>query len=319
MPELSSSDTEFIEAERRAMAAYGLEYEDHFVDLAEPPIRARIIEAGEGEPVLLVHGLLATAAYWAPLMAQLTDHRILAVDLPGYGLTAPVGYERGLLREMAVGVLDSVIDALGFESLPVIANSMGGLWTFWLALDRPRRVERMVQIGCPAVILDTSAPVSMRLLSLRGLNRLLVRVLPMPDGSEELKQMGDGAAVAKAPSEFLEFLEASDETGSYWPASLGLLEALARLSGQRLQLGEDELVGVEQPTRFVWGNNDPFGAPEVGEQAASVMPNAELFRVDGGHLPWIGQPSEVAGLVREHLGSSNVGRSPMSGREGPDT
>lgn len=180
----------FTEAERRVMEAYGLAYENHFLDLAEPQIRARVIEIGEGEPVLMVHGGFDVAAKWAPLMAELTDHRIFAVDLPGYGLTDPFVYQRGELRKVAVAFLGSVIDALGFDSMPVIANSMGGLWTFWLALDRPERVESIAQIACPALILDTSAPLPMRLLSVRGLNRLLIRMLPTSDGRDELRQMG---------------------------------------------------------------------------------------------------------------------------------
>lgn len=77
----------FMEAERRAMEAYGLEYESHFLELPRPRMRARVIEVGEGDPVLMVHGALDVAAKWAPLMAELDGRRILAVDLPGYGLT----------------------------------------------------------------------------------------------------------------------------------------------------------------------------------------------------------------------------------------
>lgn len=284
------------------MAAYGLEYENHFVDLAEPRLRARVIEVGEGDPVLMVHGALSVAAYLAPLMEQLRGRRLLAVDLPGYGLTDSYIYERGDLRRIAVGFLDSVIEALGLDSVPIIANSMGGLWTLWLALDRPQRVDRMALVGCPALILDTSAPLPMRVLSVRGLNRLLIRTLPDLDGPAELRQMGDDPAAEEAPSEYLALLEASDKLDGYWAASLSMLEAALRLRGQRLHLGEDELATVEQSTLFVWGTNDPFGGPDTGRHAVSVMPDAELVSVDGGHLPWVGQPAAVAEPIRHHLG-----------------
>lgn len=299
--QMRQGSTRFVEAERQAMAAYGLSYRNHFLDLDRPRLRARVIEAGEGEPLLLVHGALAVAAQWAPLMAELTGHRILAVDLPGYGLTDPFVYERGRLRQVAVEFLDAVLDGLGLESVPVVANSMGGLWTFWMSLDRPSRLEAIAQVGCPAMLLETSAPLSMRLLSVRGLNRRVLRVLPTPDGRGQLRQMGDGAAAETAPPEFLALLEASDDPEPFWPASLSLLEAAARLGGGRVQLTEAELARVRQPTVFVWGADDPFGSPSVGERAASVVPRAHLVRVDGGHLPWVGQPAAVAGAIRDHL------------------
>lgn len=291
----------FAEVERRAMEAYGLAYKNHFLDLAEPQIRARVIEVGEGEPVLMVHGSFDVAAKWAPLMAELTGHRILAVDLPGYGLTDPFIYERGELRNVAVAFLDSVINALGFDSLPLIANSMGGLWTFWLALDRPDRVQSIAQIACPALILDTSAPFPMRLLSVRGLNRLLIRMLPASDGRDELRQMGDDKAAEMAPPEYLALLEACDGLDPYWPATLSLLEAAIRLRGARMPLSSDELALVQQPTLFVWGYNDPFASPHIGEKAVSVMPDARLVPVSGGHIPWVSQPGTVADPIRQHL------------------
>lgn len=291
----------FAEAERAVMEAYGLSYKNHFLDLAEPRIRARVIEVGVGEPVLMVHGGFDVAAKWTPLMAELTGHRIFAVDLPGYGLTDAFVYQRGELRNVAVDFLDSVIDALGFDSLPVVANSMGGLWTFWLALDRPRRVESIAQIACPALILDTSAPFPFRLLSVRGLNRMLIRMLPSSDGRDELRQMGDDEAAEEAPPEYLALLEACDGPDPYWPATLSLLEAAIRLRGARVPLTEEELARVEQPTLFVWGDNDPFGSPRIGEEAVSVMPDARLVPVSGGHIPWVSQPKALADPILQHL------------------
>lgn len=302
-----------VETERRVMQAYGLEYDSMFLDLAEPRMRARVMEVGEGDPVLMVHGALAVAAHWAPLMAQLTGRRILAVDLPGYGLTDPFVYGRDNLRETGVEFLRSVIDALGLDSVPVIANSMGGLWTLWLAREDPSRIQTMTQVGCPALLLGTSAPFSFRMLGVRGVNRLLVKALPTPDGETQLRQLGDGAAIGAVPPEFLALLEATDDPDPFWPASFSLLEAATTLRGPRMQFTEAELARVEHPTLFVWGDNDPFGPPEVGERAAAIVPDARFVHVEGGHLPWAGQSEAIGESVRQHLSRThspkNAGRS----------
>lgn len=304
MTEATRTTTTFLDAERRLMEAYDLQYESHRLDLAKPRMGARVIEAGEGDPVVMVHGAFTVAAEWVPLIADLSGYRILAVDLPGYGMTDPFIYRRGHLRENAVDFLDSVIGELGLDSAPIVATSMGGLWTLWLALDRPHRVQSMTLIACPALLLGTSAPLPYRLLSVRGMNRLLLRALPAPDGREDLRHMGEIEAAESAPQEYVEVFEAAADLEAHWPASLSLLEAVARIRGGRFSFGEDDLARIPHPALFVWGDNDPFGPVEVGRRACEAMAEARLVEVTGGHLPWIGRPAEVAAPIREHLVST---------------
>jgi pimeloyl-ACP methyl ester carboxylesterase len=71
-----------------------------------------------------------------------------------------------------------VLDQLQLDQPLFVANSMGSLWSLWLAIDRPSRVRAMTHIGCPAVILETSAPLPMRLLSVRPLGRIIMALSP---------------------------------------------------------------------------------------------------------------------------------------------
>src|SRR5258705_1393359 len=111
-------------------------------------------------------------------MSRLKHRRLLAVDRPGFGLTPYVDHRRGL-REMATSFMTDLLDGLGLSSADFVANSMGGLWTFWLALKQPQRVQTMAQLGSPALVEGTMPPLPMRLLSVPGLNRLVYR-LPGP-------------------------------------------------------------------------------------------------------------------------------------------
>ena len=283
---------EFENSERRLFDKFGLHVESHFLELENPPLRARVIEVGSGEPVVLVHGGGGVAALWAPLMAELKDVRLLAVDRPGCGMTDGFNYRGVDVRRHAVQFLDGVLDALNLDSAPFIANSMGGLWTFWLALDKPGRVSAIAQLGCPALILDTSAPFPMRLLSVRGLNQIMSAVEPPSQNQAKriLKRMGHSEeGVERLPAEVIECFFRAGKLQNYKTGWLTLLERVLGLGGAAsdLSLSEEELGRIRQPVSFVWGDSDPFGAPEVGRLAVNSMPNATLEVIPGGHLPWL--------------------------------
>ena len=69
--------------------------------------------------------------------------------------------------------------------------------------------------------------------------------------------------------------------------------------GTRLAAGQ--LAKIDRPTLLVWGENDPFGSPEVGERMAGLMPDAELHVVGGGHAPWLTQAERIGPLVTGFL------------------
>src|SRR5947209_261945 len=148
----------FAKAEQKVFDHYGLEVKTHFVQLKQPELKVRVLEVGSGDPLLMVPGGSGDAFIFAPLLAGLADWRILAIDRPGGGMSDGIDHRQVNLRHLAVDTLTTVLDTFQLNAVPIIGNSMGGLWSFWLALDRPDRVNRMVQLGCPALILNTAAP-----------------------------------------------------------------------------------------------------------------------------------------------------------------
>lgn len=101
------------------------------------------------------------------------------------GTTDPTPRLAEDLRYGAVRFLDEVLAGLDLDRPSFVANSMGSLWTIWLALDRPERVAGLVHVGCPAIALEASAPLPMRLLSVRPLGWLLSRLQPPSPGQVE--------------------------------------------------------------------------------------------------------------------------------------
>ena len=134
--------TGFEQAERRLFASCGVQSASRRVRLADPPVSVRVLEVGDGPPLVLVHGSGMSASTWAPLMPYLGANRLIAVDLPGFGVSDPFDYAGRPLRSHAVAQLTSLLDALGLEQVPVVGTSLGGMWALCLALDAPDRVAR---------------------------------------------------------------------------------------------------------------------------------------------------------------------------------
>ena len=94
---LSAVDA-FRSAERTLLEKQNLVGSERYLELAEPRLRVRILEFGEGDPVLMLPGLGAVAAAWAPLLAGLKGFRTIALERPGCGLSDGVDFARPDLR-----------------------------------------------------------------------------------------------------------------------------------------------------------------------------------------------------------------------------
>ncbi len=309
---------EYEQAERRLLERYGVKARSRYIELDKPRVRARIIEAGDGPPVLFVHGGGGAAMNWIPLLAELAGIRAIAVDRPGHGLSSAFDYRGVDLRRHAVSFLTAVLDGLGLDRVPIVANSMGGLWSLWAALDAPERVDSLALLGCPAFILDTRAPGPMRLLSVPYLNRVLLRTQPANEkGARQMWTLMRADLSGLAP----EFMAATAAVLRVPSTAVGwrtLLENVLRLHGPLpYRISEDDLRRARQRTLFVWGTRDPFGAPEVGRRATTLMPDARIEVVEQGHLPWLDDPAPAGRFVREHLRAGIRESAPRAVASGP--
>jgi pimeloyl-ACP methyl ester carboxylesterase len=126
--------------------------------------RVHVIEAGEGPPVVLLHGTSTSSLSLLPLFDHLKGVRAIAVDRPGLGLSEPVQVPRERFRDAAIEFLDEVVDELGLETPALAGNSMGGTWALWYALARPGRVHRLVLLGSAPLLPGTRPPALLRVM-----------------------------------------------------------------------------------------------------------------------------------------------------------
>jgi hypothetical protein len=168
------------EAEQRLFTALGMEHRSGHLPLMGAPVEhARVIETGEGPPVLLVHGAGMSASLWAPLLVHLTHRHCLAVDLPGCGLTDPFDHRGIDLRSHARSFLAAVLDVLDLDVVPIVANSLGSTYSLYLASAKPVRISHLALFGAPGVALPGGrGSLAMSLYSRPRWGRLMSAVSP---------------------------------------------------------------------------------------------------------------------------------------------
>lgn len=110
--------------------------------------RLRVVEVGEGEPVLLIHGFADSAYAWQRNLGPLAEagFRAIAYDHPGCGESAlPEGFRFGVdaLAQLALELLD----ALGLERAHIVGSSMGGGVVLHLAVHHAGRLRRAVAVA----------------------------------------------------------------------------------------------------------------------------------------------------------------------------
>lgn len=211
---------------------------------------------------------------------------------------------------MARAILNSVFDDIDLQQAPIVGNSMGGLWAFWYALDRPERVAALVQVGTPAIVEGTRAVIPLRLMAIPGLNRLLIKAVSpnSPDAiREDAERLGHpGQVGANWPTERVDYMYRVRHLPTYDIGMPSLAEELLSATSStgldpQAVLHLDTLTRVEQPTLLIWGSGDPYGTLDAARDLAAALPNGELHEVGLGHLLWWDEPETTARLIREFL------------------
>jgi pimeloyl-ACP methyl ester carboxylesterase len=306
---LDNDRRELSEAEQRLFAALGIEHRSEHLPLIGAPVEhARVIETGEGPPLLLVHGAGMSASLWAPLLVHLTHRRCLAVDLPGCGLTDLFDHRGTDLRSHARSFLTAVMDVLDLDGVPIVANSLGSTYSLYLASAEPVRISHLALFGAPGVALPGGrGSLAMSLYSRPRWGRLMSAVSPplKPGVARRLLTSICGRrAVDAVPDEMLEVAAATLRISDATTRSLMPELFSGRTPHPHHALSDDELARVSASTRFVWGSEDRFQHPDAGRRAAGLMPDADLVEVRGGHHPWWDDAESCAAQIDDQLRAS---------------
>src|SRR6185312_13787912 len=101
---------------------------------------------GQGEPIILIHGLSGSSRWWVRNIHALAEHyRLYLIDLPGFG-TMRRYRQRFFLDEIASGIV-LWMEAVGIKQAHLVGHSMGGYLCLWIAARHPERIQCLVLVS----------------------------------------------------------------------------------------------------------------------------------------------------------------------------
>ncbi|HTX31401.1 MAG TPA: alpha/beta fold hydrolase [Solirubrobacteraceae bacterium] len=267
--------------------------------------RISMLDAGDGDPVLLIHGLGATKASFLPTLAALApEYRTMAVDLPGFGDSAkPLrgAYDAAYFARAMVALLDS----LEIERAHIIGNSMGGRVAIELGLSFPDRVGRLALLA-PSLAWLRSRPwapylrwVPTQLGAIQPAPRPIVEAIVrrvIPGSDEEWTSAGI--------DEFLRsYLSPTGRAAFYAAARNIYLEEPHGPDGFWTRLPE-----LRVDSLFVWGKQDAIVPAAFAHHVEQAVPTAEHLFLDCGHVPQLEQPRRTHEAIERFFAASRLGQ-----------
>jgi pimeloyl-ACP methyl ester carboxylesterase len=262
--------------------------------------RVHMIEAGDGVPVVHLHGNNTSALSHLMLLQHSISVRSYLVDRPGMGLSDPSDFPRGRFRDFAVRFVDDVLDVLELDTAVLVGASGGGIYATWYALQHPQRVRGLVMLGSTPTLPGGHLPLPIRLMATPVLGDVMTRAVK-PGRRMLLRMMasvGEADTITRHP-DLLESLIAGARDPLAVAANRAELRALISPLGYRpaTRIRPEDLRQVSVPTLMVWGDHDPVVPIEAARAAAQLIPDARLEVLPAGHVPQLGHSQHVAELL----------------------
>jgi len=237
----------------------------------------RFLEEGEGEPLLLLHGLFGALSNFEYLIEYFRKtNKVIVPLLPLFELDIFHTTVGGLEKHV-----QKFIELRGYENINLLGNSLGGHVALVHVLKHPERIKSLILTGSSGLFEN-------------GMG-------------DSYPKRGDYDYIKKKTA--LTFYdpematkELVDEVFEITTSRLKVIKVLSLAkSAIRSNLGE-ELGQVKQPTLLIWGNNDTITPPFVGREFNRLIPNSELYFIDKcGHAPMMEVPHEFNEILNRFL------------------
>ena len=269
--------------------------------------RRAFVRAGDGPPLLLLHGIGNNAQTWAGVLDRLAEtHTVIAPDLLGHGSSDKPRGDYSIAGH-ANGVRD-LLSVLDIEQVTVVGHSLGGGIALQFAYQFPEQVERLVLVGSGGLGPDLSA--GLRLASLPGAEV----VLTLLSGASGLLRLGlqavdtvGGALGWKPVRDLAEAAEAilALRDVEARQAFLRTLRGVVDSHGQAVTAIDRLYLANAVPMLVVWGSRDPIVPAAHAETVRALVPTARVEVFDGaGHWPHLDDPDRFCTVLLDFLATT---------------
>jgi 2-hydroxy-6-oxonona-2,4-dienedioate hydrolase len=236
-----------------------------------------LLDAGEGEPVILLHGLFGNLSNWGHVVDEFkTTHRVLIPRLPFY--TRPITRQR---LDDLVDYINDFIEENQLQKIILMGNSLGGHVALLYAWKYPALVRRLVLAGSSGLYENSFGGTFPRVKDYDYIREKVQSTFYKPE-----------VATKELVDEVYDTVQSRINTLSI----IGLARA-----AQRHNVA-DMLGQLITPTLLIWGLQDTITPPEVALEFYDRLPNAEIAFLDHcGHVPMMEQPQLFNQHVRKFI------------------
>jgi pimeloyl-ACP methyl ester carboxylesterase len=257
-------------------------------------------DAGEGPPVVFVHGLLVDGELWRKVTPLLeVDARCIVPDLPLGSHRIAMNADADMSPAGVARLVGDLLAALDLEDVTLVGNDTGGAISQLVALDHGERVGRLVLTNCDCFEVFPPKEFVPMVKAAKVPGALYAAVQPMRAAAARRSPLAYGWLAHEIPDEvtgawvqpFLEDADVRRDTIAFLRAmhKATMLDAGARLPSLRI------------PSLVVWGQDDRFFAPALGERLATAL-GARHVPITGART-FVSEdaPDALAGFIREFV------------------
>jgi len=271
-----------------------------YLNVGDPPLRLAVNDTGQGQPVVLIHGLGTNSYTWRHIAPELAkQYRVITIDLKGFGASDKPLDGAYTVRAQA-DLVAEVIEAKGLRNITLIGHSYGGGISLMLALDDAKaarkRINRLVLLNSIAYPQET--PLFFDLLQVPVIGDLSISMIPADVQIEQALRLAYEQDAAITPEAIARYAAPLATTGG----KHALVETIRQIIPQDIKTIARQYPNITAPTLIIWCNRDRVVPIELGQQLAANMPNAGLRILrDCGHSPQEEKPGETLEIIEAHL------------------
>jgi pimeloyl-ACP methyl ester carboxylesterase len=266
-----------------------------------PAGKIRYREAGEGKPIVFVHGYLVDGRLWEGVVDRLSDRfRCLAPDWPIGAQQVPMNPEADLSPPGIAKLIADFLAALDLEDVTIVGNDSGGAMSQVLVTTHPERIGRLALTNCDTH--ENFPP---------GIFKAMPPLAKLPGGMVVLSAPFRVPAVARQAFAPFARTKIPPELIASWMAPAtkdreimrDTKKVTAGMNKRHTLKAAEKLRGSQLPIRLLWAPNDKFFPIKYAERLASETGNAEIIQIPNANtfVP-LDQPQRVADEIAKFVG-----------------